>query len=99
MNYFNACQNGLLLSTKVSPKASLNKIVKWEHDALKILVTAPPDKNLANNSVIELLSAAFKIPKSQIQLFRGQKQRKKIFLFIGQEKEDLEIKLEKILKK
>ena len=44
------------LKAKVVPGSSRNRIVGWLGDALKINVTAPPEKGKANEAVVELLS-------------------------------------------
>ena len=99
MSYFRKSQKGLLLNIKVAPKASANKIVRWENNALKVLVTATPDKNLANRSVIELLSKTLKVAKGNIEIARGAKQKEKVLLFINQELSILEEKLKAHLEK
>ena len=42
------------------------------------LVTAPPDKGEANRAVIELVAAALGLPKSAVELVRGETGREKL---------------------
>ena len=55
------------LNMKVVPGSSRNQIVGWLGDALKIKVTAPPEKGKANEAVIGLLAAALGIDASEIE--------------------------------
>jgi uncharacterized protein (TIGR00251 family) len=59
------------------PKASRNKIEGVHDGALKISVTAAPEKGKANDAIIGLLSKKLKIPKSAITVLRGETSRKK----------------------
>lgn len=60
---------------KVQPKASRNRIDKVEEGRLKIKVTVPPEGGKANKAVVELLSKTLKVPKSSIQITRGETSR------------------------
>lgn len=86
---------GVLLHVKVHPKASLNQICGLENNALKIKVTSPPDKSLANKAVIDLLSKTLHIAKSTIVLVKGEKSSHKTFCFLGETIESLTEKLKK----
>lgn len=67
---------------KVTPKASKNRIGSlvdgtMERKMLKIYVTSPPEDNLANIAVIEVLSAYLRRAKSKIQIMSGHTMREK----------------------
>ena len=89
---------GTLLKIKVLPKSSMNKICGIENGILKIKVTSPPDKNLANEAVISLLSNAFNLAKSSIEIIKGHQSRQKTICFLHQSQVVIEKKLEEILK-
>lgn len=72
-------EEGLTLSLKISPNASKNEIIKTQ-DGLKIKITAPPVDGKANKSLIEFLSKTFKIPKSSIEILRGETSKEKTLL-------------------
>ncbi len=65
------------ISVKVTPRSSKNKIV-LEKDILKVNLTASPVGGRANKELIRLFSKVFKISKSEIKIFRGEKSRKKV---------------------
>lgn len=66
-----------ILQVKVIPNASKNSIEGFHGDALKIKITAPPDKGKANQALIEYLSEQLDIPKSQIEILSGETSRMK----------------------
>jgi len=58
-----------------------------------VKVTVPPEKGKANKAVIELLSKALKVPKSRIEIIKGETSRIKTVFIDGISEEDLEAKL------
>ncbi len=67
-----------MLSVKIIPKSSFNKIVGWENDCLKIKIMAPPEKGAANEELIAFLSKFLHIAKSTITLVKGETARHKL---------------------
>lgn len=59
------------------PKARVNAITGVHDRAVKISVTAPPDKGRANNAIVKLLSKLLKIPVSLIAVVSGASSRRK----------------------
>ncbi len=51
--------------------------------ALKIAVTAPPDKGKANAAVVELLAKAFGVAKSSVAVIAGDTDRRKVLRISG----------------
>ena len=74
---------GTILPVRAQPGARRNAVL-GEHDgALRVAVTAAPDKGKANQAIVELLSSAFGIPKSAVELVGGASSRQKRFLLRG----------------
>jgi uncharacterized protein (TIGR00251 family) len=71
---------GLLIEVYVQPKASKNEIGGLHQDRLKLRLTAPPVEGEANKECIKFLSEIFKVPKTDIEIVRGQKSRQKTVL-------------------
>jgi len=71
------------LNVKVVPGSSRNQLVGWLGDALKIKVTAPPEKGQANESVIELLATALGISSKDIEIESGHSSPSKIVAISG----------------
>ena len=74
--------DGFCFWVKVTPKASKNRVgglveATMERKMLKVYVTSPPEDNLANIAVIEVISSYFHKPKSKIQIISGFTTREK----------------------
>jgi len=59
------------LNIKVVPGASRDQIVGWLGDALKIKVTAPPEKGKANEAVVTLLAKTLGVRRDTIEIVSG----------------------------
>ena len=60
------------LKLKVVPGASSSGVSGWLGDALKIRVTAVPEKGKANKEAIYLLSEALSVPRDSLLLVSGE---------------------------
>ncbi len=87
MSFFRADKDGLVITARVSPKASRTVIQGVmptpEGQALKIAVTAPPDKGKANAAVTALLAKTFGVAKSSVTLMAGETDRRKTLRIVG----------------
>jgi uncharacterized protein (TIGR00251 family) len=85
--FFRCDGNGLTVTLKVQPKSSRNAIESVvptpDGLALKVAVTAPPDKGKANAQVIALLAKAFDVAKSNVTLTLGETDRRKVVHVAG----------------
>jgi len=66
-----AIDGGTRLRLRVKPGARRNAIVGAHGGALKLGVTAAPEKGKANRAVLELLSGVLDVPVSSIELLSG----------------------------
>ncbi|HUA38349.1 MAG TPA: DUF167 domain-containing protein [Candidatus Sulfopaludibacter sp.] len=71
--------DGVLLSVKLQPRASLNEIVPPDRAGgeLRIRVTAPPVDAAANEALVRLLAERLDCARSSVELVRGHKSRHK----------------------
>lgn len=71
-------KNGSLTFTvRVVPRASRSEIV-GEHDgALRVRIAAPPVDGAANEELARVLSAAFDVPRSAIEIIAGHSSKSK----------------------
>ncbi|MDQ7815363.1 MAG: DUF167 domain-containing protein [Patescibacteria group bacterium] len=66
------------ISIRVIPNASKTEIAGREGTTYKIRVAAPPVDGKANSELIEFLSDVLDIPKSSIDVIKGQSGKQKI---------------------
>jgi hypothetical protein len=88
---------GTILPVRARPGAKRNAIVGEHAGALRVAVTAAPDKGKANEAIAELLSETFGIAKSAVALVSGATSRQKRFLLQGQSRETVAAALEQLL--
>ena len=67
------------ISVHATPGARRNRVGGCHDGALRVVVSAPPDKGKANKAIIKLLASAFGLKSSQIELISGQTNRRKVF--------------------
>ena len=74
-------EGGIVVSVKVQPNASKDRVVGEHADQIKIAVTVAPEKGKANKAVIKVLSQWLGIKSSDIQIVSGETSRdKKVFI-------------------
>ncbi|MCL1074144.1 DUF167 family protein YggU [Shewanella dokdonensis] len=70
-------QQDLLLNLYIQPKASRDQWVGIHGDEVKLAITAPPIDGKANAYLAKWLAKAFKVPKSQVTIIKGELGRHK----------------------
>lgn len=74
-------EGGIVVSVKVHPNASKDRVVGEHADQIKIAVTVAPEKGKANKAVIKVLSQWLSVKSSDIQIISGETSRdKKVFI-------------------
>jgi hypothetical protein len=85
--------DGVLLSVKLQPRASVNEIGKALGNELRIKVTAPPVDAAANEALLKLLAQQLHCPRNRVDLVRGHTSRHKTVKLYGLAAEDVVAKL------
>lgn len=85
---FAVTTGGVSVSIRLTPKASADRIVGIERQAdgtlaLKVSVTAVPEKGKANKALLKLLSKSWGVGMRSLELTRGGKDRNKTVLVAG----------------
>lgn len=78
---------GLVVSVKVQPNSSKDRVVGEYADRIKIAVTVSPEKGKANKAVVKLFAKWLGVRNSDIQIISGETSRDKE-LFIRNITED-----------
>ena len=87
----------VIVRIKISPNASKNEIIRNDDGSVKIKITAQPIEGKANKALVEFLSKEFKIPKTSIEILKGDTSKEKTILFRTTDDEKISI-IEKTLK-
>lgn len=85
---------GVKIRLYVQPQASKNQIIGPHNGALKVKIQAPPVEGKANDEIIFFFSKLLKIPKSHLEISKGDLSRHKTLLILGVSKEQFEKMLE-----
>jgi uncharacterized protein (TIGR00251 family) len=80
---------GVVLEVLAQPGSKRAGIMGQRDGALKVAVTAPPDKGTANVAIQSVLADALACKTSRITLLSGGKSRRKRFLIAGIDTEEL----------
>ncbi len=79
---------GIVVSVKVQPNASKDRVVGEYADQLKIAVTVAPEKGKANKAVIKVLSKSLGVKSSDVEILSGETSRDKKVLIRNISEED-----------
>ena len=78
MEWIHPTCTGYLLKIQLSPGAAKNEVVGPYGDRLKIRIAAAPEKNEANRALLAYLARRLGLPKDQLVLKSGFKDRSKV---------------------
>jgi hypothetical protein len=88
---------GTILSVRAQPGARRNAIVGIHAGALRVAVSAPPEKGKANAALQAVLAEALGCKASQVGLLSGETSREKRFLIEGVTPDELGRRLAAVL--
>ena len=87
----------VLVKVAARPGSGRDKVLGVQGDALRLGVSAPPDKGKANKAFVELLAKTLGVRKSAVELESGETSREKTFRVSGVLLGDVRAKLEQAL--
>ncbi len=82
-------EDGIVVSVKVQPNSSRNRVVGEYADQIKIAVTVAPEKGKANKAVIKLFAKWLGIKSLDIQIISGETSSDKELFIRNITEEDL----------
>ena len=88
---------GLIIKVKVVPGSSRNRIGGLLDGALKINITAAPEKGKANKRLVQFLAEILALPKSSLTILTGQRDNHKQVQIVGLSCEKLMEHLEQFI--
>jgi uncharacterized protein len=88
---------GTVLRVKAQPGAKKNAVLGERAGALRVAVTAAPERGKANEAVVEVLANSLRLPRAHIGLLTGETSRDKRFLIEDISTDDLMARLASIL--
>lgn len=71
---------GIIVNLRISPNAKKNEIIR-DGDIIKVKITALPIDGKANKALVEFFAKNFKIPKTSIEILKGETSKEKTILF------------------
>ena len=83
MGCLKATDNGVEITVKVVPGASRDRIMGLLGDALKIQVSAPPERGKANAAVAKLLADALGLNSRSVSVISGMTSPRKTVMAEG----------------
>ena len=70
-------KSGCVFQVRVVPRSRQEKVVGLHGDALKIRLTAPPEKGKANRALQEFLAGRLGVSRSDVEILSGHTSRHK----------------------
>ena len=71
------------IEVKAVPGSSRNAVVGWMGNALKVRVSAPPERGKANAAIEAVLAEALGLPADRVRIVAGETSRRKIVEIAG----------------
>ena len=84
---------------KVAPGARKDEITGWMGDALKLRVSAPPEKGRANRAVVALLARTLAASREGIVIVAGAGSRRKLIRIEGLSLEEVRARIRAALER
>lgn len=94
---FRPYKSGALLHLRVTPNASRDSVEGCAEGMFRLKLRAVPVEGAANAACIQYLSRLFSLPKSRLEIVRGEKFREKWIWFKEVDQSVLNQQLDKIL--
>ncbi|RMD82008.1 MAG: YggU family protein [Lentisphaerae bacterium] len=89
-------KDGVCISVQVKPQCSRTGVLGIHDGHLVIGLKSPPVEGKANTELIKYLAKYFDLPRIDVEIINGTKNRRKTVLLAGKTKDELLRKLENI---
>ena len=92
--HFETREDGIVIPVRAKPAARHNGVDGIHNGAVRVSVTAAPEKGKANRAIGELLAKLLGVSKSQVVLIAGETSSHKRFLVTGRELDEVRLALQ-----
>ena len=93
MRFIREIEGGVEITIKAVPGASRDRIVGPLGDALKVQVSAPPEKGKANQAIVALIAKTLGVSARSVSVTRGGTTPRKTIQIAGRTIEDVRTRL------
>lgn len=83
MKFIREIEGGVEITIKAVPGASRDRIVGPLGDALKVQVSAPPEKGKANQAIVALIAKVLDTNARSVSIVRGLSAPRKVVMVLG----------------
>jgi uncharacterized protein (TIGR00251 family) len=83
------------IHVKVIPSSSRDAIAGWLGEALKVRVSAPPERGRANSAVESVVAAALGVPSNCVRVVSGHASPRKVLEISGVSESEVYARLSK----
>ncbi|MBI3582274.1 MAG: DUF167 domain-containing protein [Nitrospinae bacterium] len=90
--------DGALVFCRVVASASKNAVAEFGDAAVKVRIAAPPVDGKANAELTKYFAKLLGLPKSSVQILRGEAAKNKKVAVLGMSREEVEARLKKAAK-
>ncbi len=95
--YLRQTDAGVEICLYIQPRASRNRVVGLQGDALEIALTAPPVDGAANKACCAFLAKLCNLPKGRVKLVSGEASRHKRWLLEDADFQDIRSQLNTVV--
>lgn len=88
--FFTVKEKKIFISVSVIPSSSKTQIIGLYNDTLKIKLKSKPVDNAANQELVRFLAEKLNVPRSNVQIIKGQNSRKKLISVAGCSSKNIE---------
>ncbi len=85
------------LPVKVVPGSSRNCIAGWLGEALRVRVTAPPERGKANSAVEQIIAEALDLSNDAVNIIKGPTSARKVVEIAGPPESEIRSRLTHII--
>lgn len=91
-------EGGAVMKVRAAPSSSRERIVGAHGDALKVAVSAPPEKGKANERLLAVIAECLGLPARRLTLVSGMTSRDKVVRVEGLDAEGLRGLLRRVVR-